>query len=99
MNAWTCAAVMSVADVGACALAEEATSNTNIPTIMAAIILRMRRLLSLSCLYLDVRNGAGTMREDSTFRDTGVREPYCEMSVLGDGSYRCSRSTFRGKVS
>jgi hypothetical protein len=42
MNAWTSAAVMSVAAVGVCALAEDAMSSTKIPITM----LRMRNLLS-----------------------------------------------------
>src|SRR5258708_38700288 len=43
-DAWTCAAVMSVAAIGACAFAEDAMSNTKIPIT----ILRMRWLLSFA---------------------------------------------------
>jgi len=44
MNAWTCAAVMSVATIGACAFTEGAMSITKIPIT----ILRMRWLLSFA---------------------------------------------------
>ena len=46
MNAWTCAAVMSVAPAGVCAAAEVATSNKKIPTN----ILRMRQSLPFFCV-------------------------------------------------
>src|SRR6266550_3739337 len=44
MNAWTCAAVMSVATIGACAFTEDAMSITKIPITS----LRMRWLLSFA---------------------------------------------------
>src|SRR6202043_195455 len=44
MNAWNCAAVMSVAAIGDCAFTEDAMSITNI----TITILRMRWLLSLA---------------------------------------------------